>query len=137
MSSAVRWPGKFLVITQGDAAVTLASDEATVECKRMSGRKTPGKKPSSSEHRRSATDADLRQFCGLTGKSLVLHTGNMDEDHPPFVERFRISADGTRLVELVGFGQRGGGFSLTRVWDRVSGQVSPTGQVPANGQPTP
>ncbi len=135
MSAAVRWPGKSLVITQSGETVTLNSDEATVECKRMSlsEKKPRTQKPSSGEHRRSATDADLKQFCGLTGKSLVLHTGNMDEDHPPFVERFKISADGSRLIELVGFGQRGGGFSLSRVWDKAAD----TAQTPTNPQAAP
>jgi hypothetical protein len=133
MSAAVRWPGRSLIIAQSSEAVTLNSDEASVECKPMSGKRMSGQKSSSGEHRRSATDADLKQFCGLMGKSLVLHTGNMDEDHPPFVERFKISADGSRLIELVGFGQRGGGFSLSRVWDKAAD----TAQTPTNTQVAP
>jgi hypothetical protein len=50
---------------------------------------------------------------------LVVQSGEPDEDHPPYEQRFSVSSDGRRLVEVILFkGGRSEGFTASRVWDR-------------------
>jgi hypothetical protein len=59
--------------------------------------------------------------CGWEGKTLVVESGAPDDDHPPFEERYSVSEDGQRLIEVVGFknSRSAGGFTMSRVWERV------------------
>ena len=58
--------------------------------------------------------------CGWDDKTLVVQSGDPDDDHPPFEERYSVSEDGRRLIEVVGFkGGSSAGFTMSRVWDRV------------------
>jgi hypothetical protein len=58
--------------------------------------------------------------CGWDDKTLVVQGGDAEDERPPFEERYSISEDGQRLVEVVGFkGGRSGGFTMSRTWDRV------------------
>ena len=53
------------------------------------------------------------------GQTLVVQSGDPDDDHPPFEQRYSVSSDGQRLIEVIGFkGGRSGGFTISRVWDR-------------------
>ena len=116
MSAALRWPGKILNIKQINGVVTLASDEVNRVCQPTTLNMRLHEQ-SVGEHRRSA-DTELTPSCGWSGKSLVVEARGSG-DQPPLVERYQISADGARLVELVRFGARAGGFSMSRVWDRA------------------
>lgn len=50
----------------------------------------------------------------------MVESENPDDEHPPFEERYSLSEDGQRLIEVVAFkGGRSGGFTVSRVWDRV------------------
>ena len=64
--------------------------------------------------------------CGWEDKTLVVEPGSPDGDRPPFEERYSVSADGQRLIEVVAFkGGRSGGYTISRVWDRVPATVAP------------
>ena len=53
--------------------------------------------------------------------TLIVQSGDADDDRPPFEEHYSISEDGQRLVEEVSFqGGRSNGFTLSRVWDRLA-----------------
>jgi hypothetical protein len=59
-------------------------------------------------------------LCGWDGKILVVQGGDPDDERPSFEERYSISEDGQRLVEVIAFkGGRSGGFTMSRTWDRV------------------
>jgi hypothetical protein len=127
LSEALRWPGKELEIKQvaGVVAVTSAGDSrvfqpvADADIHRH-------RKPS--ENDGAARDRDMRTrdrddrppVCGWDGKTLVVESGAPDDDHPPFEERYSVSEDGQRLIEVVGFkSSRSAGFTMSRVWERV------------------
>ena len=126
LSEALRWPGKELEIKQvaGVVALTSAGDSRVFQ---------PIADGSMHPHRKSSDegaprDRDLRMrsrddgppVCGWDGKTLVVQSGAPDDDHPPFEERYSVSEDGQRLIEVVGFkNPRSAGFTLSRVWERV------------------
>ncbi len=119
MSAALRWPGKNLDITQVDARVTLVSDEAKRVCQGpLIGRAHSNK--SVNDPHRASENVDRALACGWVGKTLLVEANGSDSGHPILQQRYRLSADGTRLVETVVFGERMGGFTLSRVWDRGS-----------------
>jgi hypothetical protein len=63
----------------------------------------------------------------------VVQSGEPDEDHPPFEQRFSVSEDGQRLEEIVVFkGGRSSGFVASREWDRA-----PAGTAAAPAAPVP
>jgi len=65
--------------------------------------------------------------CGWDEKTLVVQSGDPEDDHPPFEQRFSVSDDGQRLVELVIFkGGRSSGFTASREWDREPPGVPPS-----------
>jgi hypothetical protein len=50
----------------------------------------------------------------------VVRSGEPEEDHPPYEQRFSLSSDRQQLVEVILFkGGRSDGFSASRVWNRV------------------
>src|SRR5450631_3726488 len=127
LSEALRWPGKELEIKQvaGVVAVTSAGSSrvyqpvADVSIHRH-------RKPSDNDG--APRDRELRMrdrddgppLCGWDGKTLVVQSGAPDDDHPPFEERYSVSEDGQRLIEVVGFkSARVAGFTMSRVWERV------------------
>ena len=55
-----------------------------------------------------------RQDLGRAGRE------NPDDDRPPFEERYGLSEDGQRLIEVVHSRGALGGFTVSRVWDRVA-----------------
>ena len=61
--------------------------------------------------------------------------GEADDDRPPYEQRFSVSEDGQRLVEVVVFkGGRSNGFLASREWDRAPAASAPA---PAASTVTP
>jgi hypothetical protein len=126
LSEALRWPGKELEIKQvaGVVAVTSAGDSRVFQPVADGDVHRHRKPPDDGAPR----DRDLRirdrgdgpPVCGWDGKTLVVESGAPDDDHPPFEERYSVSEDGQRLIEVVGFkSSRSAGFTMSRVWERV------------------
>lgn len=128
LSDGLRWPGKQLDVRQAAGVVTITSLGTTQVYRPAAG-------PPSKHHQQASADAgapggrDPRArdrgdgpppLCGWDDKTLVVRSENPDDDHPPFEERYSVSSDGRRLVEVVAFTRgRSGGFTVSRVWDRV------------------
>jgi hypothetical protein len=127
LGEGLRWPGKEIEIKQMAGILTLASGGRTRVYEPTDAAKRP-------KHQRSADDGRGRDrdmpargrgdalpiACGWEDKTLVVQAGDPDDDHPPFEERYSVSEDGERLIEVVGFhGGRSAGFTMSRVWDRV------------------
>jgi hypothetical protein len=65
----------------------------------------------------------------------VVQSGEVDEDHPPFEQRFSLSEDGQRLEEIVVFkGGRSSGFVASREWDRTPDSGAAPAAAPAPTQ---
>jgi hypothetical protein len=124
----LRWPGKELEIKQvaGVVALTSAGDSRIFQPV-AGGNIHRHRKPA--DHDGASRDRDMRMrdrddgppsVCGWDGKTLVVESGAPDDDHPPFEERYSVSEDGQRLIEVVGFkSSRSAGFTMSRVWERV------------------
>ena len=117
LADALRWPGKELQIKQFAGAVTFRSDGFNRACRpndQFSKSLQPGKSPT------TGRDA-APTHCGWEDKTLVIQNGDPDQDHLSFEERYTLSEDGRRLVEVLGFqGGRSNGFTMSRVWDRAN-----------------
>jgi hypothetical protein len=122
LNEGLRWPGKQLEIKQVAAVVAFTSDNVNRICQpggrahkhqadddgNSSGRDTPSRRDPPPPH------------CTWEEKTLIVMGADPDDDHPPFEERYSLSDDGQRLVEVVAFkGGRSSGFTMSRVWDRV------------------
>jgi hypothetical protein len=126
LDDSLRWPGKDLTIEQTGDKVTFTSDGGTRFC-RPSARKE-GRPPTHSGDGGSAHGRDMPARgrgdappprCGWDERSLVVQSGEPDDDRPPYEQRFSLSDDGQRLVEVVVFkGGRSNGFVASREWDR-------------------
>jgi hypothetical protein len=122
LGAGLRWPGKSLQIKQIGGVVAFTSDGRNVVYQ-------PGtakvKKPRFSGDDTVLRDSDRRRdapppISGWEGKSLVVRSADPDDDMPPYEQRFSVSPDGQRLLEIVGFrGGRSSGFTMSRVWDRA------------------
>jgi hypothetical protein len=128
LSEALRWPGKELEVKQVAGVVAVTSAGYSRVFQPVAGgnihrhRKPP-------DHDGAPRDRDMRMrdrddgpppVCGWDGKTLVVESGAPDDDHPPFEERYSVSEDGQRLIEVVGFkSSRSAGFTMSRVWERV------------------
>jgi hypothetical protein len=127
LSDGLRWPGRQLDIEQSAGVVTIAS-LGTAQVYR------PGAAGARNDRETRARDrGGAPAACGWDGKTLVVQSENPDDERPPFEERYSLSDDGQRLVEVVAFkGGRSGGFTVSRVWDRVPAanavQGNPPGQ---------
>jgi hypothetical protein len=128
LSEALRWPGKELEIKQvaGVVAVTSAGDsrvfQPVADSNSHRHRKPPDRDgaPRDRDMRMRDRDDGPPPVCGWAGKTLVVESGAPDDDHPPFEERYSVSEDGQRLIEVVGFkSSRSAGFTMSRVWERV------------------
>lgn len=118
LDEALRWPGKDLVIKQSGGTVTFSSGGSKRVCR-----------PDADRHRhRPSGNGDASHgrgdvpppVCGWDAGTLVVQSGEPDDERPPFELRFSISDDGKRLIELASFkGGRSSGFTASRVWDRV------------------
>jgi hypothetical protein len=127
LGEGLRWPGKQLVVKQTAGIVTMSS--AGID---RVYRPTAGPLKTPHHHRKPADDGEPRRdmpardwggppaVCGWDDKTLVIRASEPDEGQPPSEDRFGLSDDGQRLIEVVGFkGGRSGGFTMSRVWDRV------------------
>ena len=141
MGQGLRWPGREVDIKQvaGVVAVTSAGVNRVYQ---------PSSYDPKPRHHKPADAGDARDrdmpardrgdgptHCGWDEKTLVVQGGDADEDHPSFEKRYSVSEDGQRLIEVVNFkGGRSGGFTLSRVWDRVvPGSAPPALPVNAPG----
>ena len=114
LDEGLRWPGKDVSIKQAGNVVTFSSGGNVRDCD-----VTPAKAPAhTSVATRGRGDAPPPR-CGWDQGTLVVQSGEPDEDHPPYEQRFSVSSDGRRLVEVILFkGGRSEGFTASRVWDR-------------------
>ncbi len=126
MSDGLRWPGKHLEIKQVAGVVAFSSDGLNRVCQPSGGGR------SHRHHAEDSRDGDTEGrdeprardappvHCGWEDKTLIVRGGDSDDDRPPFDERYSLSDDRQRLVEVVGFkGGRSSGFTMSRVWDRA------------------
>jgi hypothetical protein len=128
LRAGLRWPGKEVAIKQVGGAVAITSAGVSQVYQPAPQAKQPRHRPSADDEG-GGRDRDMRSrdrgeepppHCGWDGRTLVVQTPDADEDHPPFEERYSLSEDGQRLIEVVGFtGGRSAGFTMFRVWDRA------------------
>jgi hypothetical protein len=124
LGEGLRWPGKQLEIKQMGGVVAFTSDGNSVVCQPMEGGQPH---PHAADHDAVSghgTHSRSREMppprCGWIEKTLIVKSGDPDEDHPAFEQHFSLSDDGRRLVEVVDFkGGRSSGFTMSRVWDRI------------------
>jgi hypothetical protein len=121
LAEGLRWPAKSLSIKQGGGSIEFSGDGSVRQCSTTHEVKA---RPSPSRGRGDAPPPR----CGWDDKTLVVESGGVDEDRAPYDQRFSLSEDGERLIEVVTF-QTGAsrGFTASRVWDR--------GQPPASANP--
>jgi hypothetical protein len=141
MGEGLRWPGREVEIKQVAGVVAITSGGVNLVYQPSSvGKKPHHRKPQDDDESRDR-DRDMPAHdrggapahCGWDDKTLVVQGGEADDDHPPFEKRYSVSEDGQRLIEVVSFkGGRSGGFTLSRVWDRVAAGSAP---VVAPGSP--
>jgi hypothetical protein len=127
LSDGLRWPGRELDVQQTAGIVTVSSMGVRQIYKPAadSGRHAPSASDSSQARGRDRRDGPP-PACGWDGRVLVIQAENPDDDHPPFEERYSLSEDGQRLIEVIAFkGGRSGGFTVSRVWDRVTSNATP------------
>lgn len=140
LRDGLQWPGKDLEVKQvaGVVAITSAGVsqiyQPTPDDKRSPHHRPPnGGGPGD----RDMPNRDMPSrergegppaACGWEDKTLVVQPGGADGDGPRFEERYSVSADGQRLIEVVAFkGGRSGGYTVSRVWDRVIPSAAPKG----------
>jgi hypothetical protein len=144
LDESLRWPGRDLVLEQTPDRITFTSDGGVRFC-HPSARKGGGHHPrpdgDGAPHGRDMPshgrgDAPPPR-CGWDERSLVVQSGEPDDDRPPYEQRFSLSDDGQRLVEVVVFkGGRSNGFVASREWDRASSATA-AGGTPAAGATPP
>jgi len=114
LDEGLRWPGKTVAINQSGGVVTFTSEGKNRMCRPGAG--GPSKSADPAHGRGSAPPP----ICGWDDKTLVVQSGDPEDDHPPFELRLSLSDDGQRLIEVVSFkGGRSSGFTASRVWDRL------------------
>ncbi|HTV98599.1 MAG TPA: hypothetical protein VME42_21590 [Steroidobacteraceae bacterium] len=116
LDEGLRWPGKLVSIEQSGPRVTFTSSGSSArEC--VAGERQPRESLSATRGRGDAPPPR----CGWDGSTLVVESGEPEEDRPPYNQRFNLSSDGRQLIEVVTFtGGRSNGFTASRVWDRVT-----------------
>jgi hypothetical protein len=122
LGAALRWPGKRLVIKQVAGVVAFTSEGRNRVCQ-------PSDAAQKSHRHSDPSDRDALPaareppppVCGWSEKTLIVRSAkDPDDDRPPFEERYSLSDDGQRLIEIVGFKSNGSsGFTASRVWDRA------------------
>lgn len=139
MGDGLRWPGKEVEIKQVAGVVAITSAGVNRVYQPITGDVKHHHRKPQDDDGASGRDMPARDrrdgppaLCGWEDKTLVVQGGEPDDDHPPFEERYSVSEDGQRLIEVVSFkGGRSGGFTLSRVWDRIVPGGSPPGGPPA------
>ena len=116
LDEGLRWPGKDVSIKQSGPVVTFSSGGSVRDCQLKPAK--PATHPGTATRGRG--DAPPPR-CGWDEGTLVVQSGEPEEDHPPYEQRFSLSPDGQRLVEVILFkGGRSDGFSASRVWNRAT-----------------
>jgi hypothetical protein len=127
LSEGLRWPGKELEIKQVAGVVAITSAGVSRIYQPVADRTHRPRKPPDNDGAPRDRDMRIRDrddgpppVCGWDDKTLVVESGAPDDDHPPFEERYSLTDDGQRLVEVVGVkNSRSAGFTMSRVWERV------------------
>jgi len=128
LGAGLRWPGQDLQIKQIAGVAAFSSDGRNIVFQPAAAQKKhrPRGGPTGGDDLPQGRDMPAQgrdappPVCGWDGKTLVVRTIDPDDDQPPFEQRYSVSEDGQRLVEIVSFrGGRSGGFTMSRVWDRV------------------
>jgi hypothetical protein len=115
LDEGLRWPGKDVSIKQAGPVVTFSSGGSVRDCQLKST--TPPTHTGTPTRGRG--DAPPPR-CGWDQGTLVVQSGEPEEDRPPYEQRFSLSPDGQQLVEVILFkGGRSDGFSASRVWNRA------------------
>ncbi len=113
VADVLRWPGSEVEIHQDSGVVTFNSDGDS-RVYQPTAAPTHAKGHSAKKGRRSASPP----VCGWSGSSLLVHV-EPEDDQPGFDARYRVTDDGTRLLQVITLqGGRITGFTLSRVWDR-------------------
>jgi hypothetical protein len=128
LGEGLRWPGKQLDVKQVAGVVAFTSEGNSRVCqptdagKRRRAHAEPGGRDAASGRDLPSRGRDEPPpRCGWAEKTLIVQGGDPDDEHPPFEEHYSLSDDGQRLVEVVNFkGGRSSGFTMSRVWDRLS-----------------
>jgi hypothetical protein len=120
LDEALRWPGKDLTLQQKGGLVSFSADGATLACRSAEANGHHHHAADASGHPAARGRGDVPPpACGWDAGTLVVHYGEFEDEHPPFEQRFSLSDDGQRLIEVVSFsGGRSSGFTASRVWDR-------------------
>jgi hypothetical protein len=122
MADGLRWPGKSLDVKQVEGVVAFTSEGINRVCQPLDADKRPRHRgmPRDGGGRPTGRDGPPPR-CGWEDKTLIVQGGDPDDERPPYEERYTISEDAQRLIEVVGFkGGRSNGYTLSRVWDRVA-----------------
>nr|MDP8985315.1 hypothetical protein [Pseudomonadota bacterium] len=126
LSEGLRWPGSDVEIKQVAGVIAMSSAgiaevyQPVAATTRRFHREQPGEGPFQGRDMPARDRGGPPPVCGWDDKTLVIQSGAADDDHPPFVERYSLSPDGQRLIEVLGFkGGRAAGFTMSRVWDRA------------------
>jgi hypothetical protein len=139
LRDGLQWPGKELEVKQVAGVVAITSAGVSQTYQPAPERQRPHHKPSDADGPgdRDMPNRDMPSrdrgdgppaACGWEAKTLVIQPGGSDGDGPRFEQRYSVSADGQRLIEVVAFkGGRSGGYTVSRVWDRVTPEGAPKG----------
>jgi hypothetical protein len=128
LDESLRWPGNDLAIEQTSDRITFTSDGGVRFCRPSSHVGAHHSHPSGGDGTQRGRDMPSRgrgdappPRCGWDERSLIVQSGEPDDDRPPYELRFSLSDDGQRLVEVVVFkGGRSNGFVASREWDRAT-----------------
>jgi hypothetical protein len=120
MSGPLRWPGRELEVKQVAGVVAFTSDEQNRVCQPDSDRKVA--KKADPRDRSAPVAHETQTFCGWLDSTLVVHGAQPDDGRAAaYEEHYDLSDDRQRLVETIVFKSgRSNGYTLSRVWDRVS-----------------
>lgn len=126
MVEGLHWPGKQLEIKQVAGVVAFTSDGINRVCQPTDAAKKHRTHGAHADRDGASRGRDVPRGrdesparCGWMEKTLIVQSGDPDDERPPFQEQYSLSEDGRRLVEVVGFrGGRSSGFTMSRVWDR-------------------
>jgi hypothetical protein len=144
LDEALHWPGKDLGTQQSGGDLTFTSDGRNRVCRPGAAKPPHHPSPKASDESEGRPDAPVRRgnvrplVCGWDEGTLVVKPSDPEDDRPPFEQRFSLSDDGQRLIEVVSFkGGRSSGFTASRVWDRVIPGAAPAPSPGAAPNPPP
>lgn len=127
LDESLRWPGRELSLEQATDRISFSSDGGVRFCRPSAGKEAGHRHSSSDTGGAKSHDMPARgrgdappPRCGWDDRTLVVQSGETEDDSIPYEQRFSLSDDGARLVEVVEFkGGRSNGFVASREWDRV------------------